>query len=196
MLGVLLLFLSIENRQLLSVMLIAFLAGLVCMVLFIAESIKGKRKRDVAQRVEQGGKHGQASYPVVKKLNLKMLGLAFSMALFAYIAHDVWTGRVDSSNAKFFDGRTGEIFSIGSSSQVVFSLVLLIVVVTILVLVLLHLFQKVYQLTCPTCGGNIEIPVGTHACDCPLCKERLIYRDGEFFPSKDMIKEENGKDAL
>lgn len=152
---------------------------------------------DTSQQSKEQKEHQkQAGYPVVKRLNVKMAALAFGMGLFAWSAYDMWANLSASHNTKFFDYRTGEIVSAVSSSQVTTYLILLIILAAILVVSLLFLFRKAYQLPCPVCGGNIEISVGTQACDCPLCKERLIYKDGVFLPAKDITKGESGKDAL
>lgn len=134
----------------------------------------------------------QASYPVVKKLNPKALFGVLGLALFTYLCYDRWAFTLNSYNTKFFDRRTGEIFSNMSSGDVTLSLILLIATALMLIIALLHLFQKVYQLSCPICGGNIEIPVGTRACDCPLCKKRLIYKNGAFLSAKEITRKMDG----
>lgn len=134
----------------------------------------------------------QAPYPIVKKLNLKVLLGVFSLGVLTYISYDHWAMTTDLYNTKYFDRRVGEIYSIASSGDVTLSLILLIAFVLVFIIALLHLFQKVYQLSCPICGGNIEIPIGTQACDCPLCKKRLIYKNGAFLSAKEITEKMDG----
>lgn len=141
------------------------------------------------QAKEQKEHQKQTAYPVVRRLNIKMACLAFGMGLFVWSAYDTWARHSATHNTKFFDYRTGETVSAVSSSQVTSSLILLIILAAILVASLLCLFRKVYQLSCLLCGGSIEISVGTQACDCPLCKERLIYKEGVFLPAKDITED-------
>lgn len=48
--------------------------------------------------------------------------------------------------------------------------------------------KTVYQLPCPSCGGEIWIKVGMQACDCPLCRERLIFSEGKFHTAQEVIE--------
>lgn len=148
----------------------ALLMGATLLIPLLRATQEGFSETKKQQAVMQE----QAPYPVVKRLNVKSLLGAFSLAMMTYISYGSWVTMKDL----YYKEPRNEVFC----------LILLIASAFFLVIVLLRLFQKVYQLSCPICGGNIEIPVGTQACDCPLCKERLVFTKGKFCTAKEVIE--------
>lgn len=53
--------------------------------------------------------------------------------------------------------------------------------------------QTFYRLVCPHCGREITIAVGTQACNCPLCTERLIFAENRFHTAKEVVKKQGEK---
>ena len=78
----------------------------------------------------------------------------------------------------FFKSFLGDVLEADS----IVSLILFLLMCVLIIMALLSSISVVYNITCPYCNRELEIPTDTNALDCPVCNERIIIEN--YTPKK------------